>query len=102
MTGKIGFLTTDGESAAKSQVKLTSDEDSIIVDMHYDMSEKDGDNDLADVDVDEILFELELSDDSSSLPTTLLDEANDDDDDGRTTEIDRPFLISNCSMSQRK
>lgn len=53
---KIGFITTDGDSRAKFKVKLTSTEESIIIDIfehpnNVGMSESKD----TDIDFDEIL-----------------------------------------------
>lgn len=49
--GRVSFIKTDGTSAAKHQVKLTTEEKNILTDIHQDPSQStDGDNDDMDFD----------------------------------------------------
>lgn len=57
--GKVGFITTDGTSAAKCQVKLTKEKENILIDIHPDPSQEQDVTD-DDVDFDEVFCQLEL------------------------------------------
>lgn len=58
--GKIGFIATDVVSAAKRQVKLTGEEENIVIDIYCDQSEEDDDSDVKTFD--DILCHLAFSD----------------------------------------
>lgn len=82
LDGKILFLSRDVASVSKSLVKLMSNEGNIIVDIHYDVNEKDCETELGDVNFDEVLVLLELLDERSSTPDSASNVAQVDDCSG--------------------
>lgn len=91
---KIVFVTTDGASNAKRQIRISAEEEQVLLDIHYDPSKDDDgegtDNDT-EVDEDDLLHPLSVTD------TLWADEIRDADDIFRD-EFVAAMIMMNVKM----